>query len=71
MIYDYSKLRGKMREAGYRQRDVGIAAGLTPTTYSLKLNNKGEFRQSEITAICDLLNISPDLIPAYFFTPKV
>lgn len=71
MVYDYSKLKGKTKELGLRQEDVGVAAGLTPTTYSLKLNNKGVFKQSEIEAICQLLNISPDMIPTYFFTPKV
>ena len=71
MAYDYSKLKGRTKELGYRQEDVGTAAGLTPTTYSLRLNNKGEFRQSEIDAICKFLNISPELIPAYFFMPKV
>lgn len=71
MIYDYSKLKGKTKESGYRQEDVGIAAGLTPTTYSLKLNHKGEFKQSEIEAICKFLDIPPENIPIYFFTPKV
>lgn len=71
MTYDYSKLKGRTKELGYRQEDVGAAAGLTPTTYSLRLNNKGEFRQSEIDAICNFLSIDPELIPAYFFMPKV
>lgn len=71
MIYNYSKLKGRTKEAGLRQEDVGTAAGLTPTTYSLKLNNKGEFKQSEIALICEVLSISPEDIPAYFFEPLV
>jgi len=70
-LWDYSKLRGKMREEGQRQEDVGRAAGMTPTTYSLKLNGRAEFRQSEIESICDFLHIPYADIHSYFFTPKV
>lgn len=70
-MWDYSRLKGRTKEAGLRQEDVGIAIGLTPTTYSLKLNSKAEFRQSEIDGICRVLNIPVEDIPSYFFTEKV
>ena len=70
-MYDYAKLKGRTKEAGYRQEEVGACAGLTPTTYSLKINNKGEFKQKEIEAICRLLQIPADEIPSYFFNKRV
>lgn len=71
MVYDYSKLKGRTKEAGFRQEDIGMAIGLSSATYSLKLNNKGEFKQSEIEAICEVLSIPPEEIPVYFFKPEV
>lgn len=70
-VWDYSRLKGRTKEAGLRQEDVGTAIGLTPTTYSLKLNNKAEFRQNEIEGICRVLSIPFADIPSYFFTMKV
>lgn len=70
-MWDYSRLKGRTKEAELRQEDVGTAIGLTATTYSLKLNNRAEFKQSEIEDICRLLDIPFGDIPSYFFTPKV
>lgn len=70
-MWDYSRLKGKTKEAGLRQEDVGNAIGLTQTTYSLKLNGKAEFKQSEIEGICRTLHIPFADIHNYFFTEKV
>lgn len=70
-LWDYSKLKGRTKEKGLRQEDVGAAAGMRPETYSLKLNSKGEFRQNEIELICQILDIPREEISIYFFTPKV
>lgn len=70
-MWDYSRLKGRTKETGLRQEDVGAAIGLTPTTYSLKLNGKAEFKQREIEGICRLLDIPFEDIPNYFFTAKV
>lgn len=70
-MWDYSRLKGRTKEAGLRQEDVGTAIGLTPTTYSLKLNNKAEFKQSEIQKVCSVLAIPYAEIPSYFFTKSV
>lgn len=70
-MWDYSRLKGRTKEAGLRQEDVGNAIGLTATTYSLKLNGKAEFRQSEIDGICKFLRIPYADIPSYFFTERV
>lgn len=67
-MYDYCKLKGKMKEKGYTQEAIAEVAGLNPSTFNLKLNGKGLFKQSEITAICNLLGIPPTEIGLYFFT---
>ena len=68
---DYSYLKAKTIERGFRQFEISEAIGLNPTTYSLKLNNKAEFKQSEIEKICEVLKIPPEEIRKYFFTQKV
>lgn len=70
-MWDYAKLKGRIRESGITQEDLGRKIGLTPTTFSLKLNNKAEFKHSEIEEICVALDIPLVDIPAYFFARKV
>lgn len=69
--FDYSQLKARTAELGQTDRAVAVAAGLTPSTYSLKLNGKGVFSQKQITKICDFLKIAYDAIPQYFFVQKV
>ena len=70
-MWDYSRLKGRMAELGFRQEDMGKMIGLSKTTISLKLNNKAEFKQGEINMICDLLKIPCAEINSYFFSPLV
>lgn len=71
MIFDYSKLRGLAREKGKTQESIAAMIGVKEGTYSQKINNNSEFRQSEILRICDLLDIPPEQIHTYFFTAEV
>ncbi|WP_368233795.1 DUF739 family protein [Anaerotruncus rubiinfantis] len=68
---DYSKLRGRTVEMGLSQKDVAERIGISETTYSLKLNGRYPFKQSEIQNIVNLLCIPADEIGTYFFTQKV
>ena len=70
-MWDYARLKGRIRESGTTQEDLGRKIGLTPATFSLKLNNKAEFKHNEIENICIALNIPPAEIPSYFFTHQV
>ena len=65
--FDYSQLKARTAELGKTDRAVATAANMTPSTYSLKLNGKGEFLQEQIIKICDFLNIPYGDIPRYFF----
>ena len=71
MGFDYSKLRGKIREVFKTQSAFAKAMGMSNTSLSAKLNNNVEFSQKEIDKASDLLKIKKEEIPVYFFTPKV
>ena len=71
MAFDYSKLRGKIKEVFGRQEDFATAMLLSNVSLSAKLNNKVPFTQSEINKACELLGIPREFIPVYFFTEKV
>lgn len=71
MAFDYSKLRGKIREVFGTQSKFASAMGLSNVSLSAKLNNNIAFTQSEINRACKLLSIPIEFIPIYFFTEKV
>jgi len=69
--FDYSKLKGRIREIFNTQSAFAEAMGMSTTSLSAKLNNKIEFSQKEIDKASDLLKIKKEEIPVYFFTSKV
>ena len=71
MGFNYSKLRGKIREKFGTQEKFAKELGISSVSLSAKLNNRVEFTQLEIDKICELLEIPKEQIPEYFFTIKV
>ena len=71
MKFNYSKLRGQIREMGITQEQIAVKIGAGEATLSKKLNNKCHFYQPEIAKICDILNIADEEVGLYFFTPEV
>lgn len=69
--WDYSKLKGRTAERGVTDADVARAGNMSNSTYSLKLNGKGDFSQEQIGDICVFLGIDFCEVHLYFFTPKV
>ena len=69
--FDYSKLKGRIREIFDTQSAFADAMGISAITLSAKLNNKVQWKSSEIDKACELLKIAKEEIPIYFFTPKV
>lgn len=69
--FNYSKLKGRIREIFDTQSAFAEAMGMSTTSLSAKLNNKIEFSQKEIDKASDLLKIKKEEIPIYFFTPEV
>lgn len=71
MKFDFSRLRGRIKEQGKSQADLCAEIGMSPTTLSLKLSGKSDFRQEEIMAIAKCLGITPKQISYFFFCEKV
>lgn len=71
MIYNYSKLLGRIKEKFNCNVNFAIKMGFSERTLSLKLNNKMDFRQNEIDKACILLEIPINEVHDYFFTKNV
>ncbi|WP_236894818.1 DUF739 family protein [Clostridium beijerinckii] len=69
--FDYSKLRGKIKEVYGTQDKFAKALGIGRVSLSQRLNNVLDFSQEEINNSCGILGITKEDIPAYFFTLKV
>ena len=67
MIFDYSKLRGRIKERYNTESAFAEALKMNRSTLSLKLNNQVSFDQQDILEISKLLEISSEEIPIYFF----
>lgn len=71
MRFNYAKLKGRIIEKYGTQEDFAKAIGLTPTTFSFKINGKSSWKNDEIAKAAELLEISPNEIVEYFFNYKV
>lgn len=69
--YDYSKLRGKIKEVYRTEGDFAVAMLMSAVTLSAKLNNKIPWTQTEMNLACKLLSVPYEFIPVLFFTEKV
>ncbi len=70
-MFDYSKLRGKIKEVIGTETRFAILLGISRTSLSDKLNNKAEFTQGEIDIATKILKIRADEISEYFFNNKI
>lgn len=52
-----NKLKGKIAEAGYTQRSLAVALGMSKNTLNSKVNGKIPFNTVEIQQICEKLGI--------------
>lgn len=71
MAFNYSKLRGRIREKFGSEGRFANAMKMSKQTLSAKLNNRIQFTADEIRLAVSLLEISTDEIPAYFFVEEV
>jgi len=70
-LYNYSMLQGKIVERFKTRAAFAHALGISERSLSLKFNNHIGWKQSEIIKACDLLGVSDNAIPAYFFVLNV
>lgn len=71
ITFDYSKLRGRIREILGTQNNFADAIGLGRVSVSQRLNNQLEFSQKEMFDSAEALHFPKSQIPEYFFTINV
>ena len=71
MAWNYSKLKGRIKEICGTQDEFASRIGIGRVSLSQRLNNMLEFSQDEIFKSCDVLGIDKSEIPIYFFTLEV
>lgn len=62
-----SMLEQYIEKSGYKKSFLAQQLGLTSYGFTLKINNKSEFKASEMTILCKLLKISTKNKEAIFF----
>jgi len=67
MPYNYNKIKGRIREKYGNQESFAKALGIGLSTLNLKLNNKTEWSQEEMTKALQLLEVDLNQINIYFF----
>lgn len=70
-MYDYSKLRGLIREKMKTEGAFAKAIGRSHNFVSQVFNGEANFYQQDIENIVSVLDIDPNDIGLYFFTKKV
>lgn len=66
--YDYSELQGLIRAKFGNQENYAKAIGISLTSLSERLANRVPFKQPEIMATKEILNLSPEQVDKLFFT---
>ena len=56
-----------VKRAGFKNKDIAEALGITASGYTLKISNKSDFRQSEIKTISDLIGLTVEERDRVFF----
>ena len=68
IVFDYSKLRGLIKERSMTLTDYASSIGISMTTLYERLTNKTPFSQSEIVKTKQLFGLSPEQVDIIFFT---
>ena len=62
-----SLLNEYIEKSGYKKGFIAQQLGLTSYGFTLKVNNRSEFKANEMTILCNLLKISAKDKEAIFF----
>lgn len=71
MAFDYSELVKLIRYKYGTQDNFAKALGIGRVSLSQRLNNRLEFTQEEMLRTSELLDLTQEDIPNYFFREKV
>ncbi len=66
-----AKLKAKIVEKGLLQEAVAMQLGITSGTFNYKLNNKTEFKASEIKKLSNILKLTIEEFYSIFFAENV
>jgi transcriptional regulator with XRE-family HTH domain len=69
-LTDTKELTNRIRGAGYTFEDVAERLGITRQALGNKINNRAEFKQGEISALQQMLNLNLTATNAIFFDVK-
>lgn len=69
-MFDYSKLKGKIREKLGSESKYAELLGLSQASISAKLNSKVPFSMIEIDMTLEILSIPKNELYDYFFVKK-
>lgn len=64
------KLRAAILERGFTQEQLAEQLGMTIATFNYKVNNKREFKASEIKKLAEFLCLTTDEVNAIFFCER-
>ena len=64
---DKNLLHYFVKRAGYKNKDIAEAIGITQAGYTLKISNKSDFRQREIKTISELIGLTVEERDRVFF----
>ncbi len=71
-MVDTLKLKGLLKEKGYKQSDAAKLLGVSTQTFNYKINNKNDFLSSEIAILCEKLGVKDgDTVIKIFFANNV
>ncbi len=68
MAFDYSVLKGKIKEKFGTQEAFAKSLGISGVSLSAKLNNRVEFTQAEMIKTCEILVVPIENIPIFFYS---
>lgn len=60
-------LEDYIKKSGYKKSYIAEQLNLTPYGLNLKINNKSEFKASEMATLCEILKINAKDKDAIFF----
>lgn len=63
---NFKKLKGKLKEEEYTQKEIAELLGITPQAFNAKINNRTQFTLNEVIKMINILRIDNPI--EIFFT---
>ncbi len=66
---NFRKLKGKLKEEDFTQKEIAELLGITPQAFNAKINNRVQFTLSEVIKMTNILRIDNPI--DIFFTNDI